>query len=106
MSDKRPGYSGGAVPNRHRTFSFEAFYLKNRRLLIWIILGFLLWLLRSFFSLIFLTFVFTFIAAPISNFLVRRLRMPHWLTICISFGAFVAFGVGELLMASSSRDIS
>src|SRR5690606_23357447 len=90
MSDKQPGYPRGAVPNRHRTFSFEAFYLKNRRLLIWIILGFLLWLLRSFFSLIFLTFVFTFIAAPISNFLVRRLRMPHWLTICITFGAFVA----------------
>ncbi len=90
MTDKRPGYPGGAVPNRHRTFSFEAFYLKNRRLLIWIILGFLLWLLRSFFSLIFLTFVFTFIAAPISGFLVRRLKMPHWLTICITFGAFVA----------------
>lgn len=90
MNDKQPNLSGGPPPYRHRTFSFEAFYLKNRRLLIWIILGFLLWLLRSFFSLIFLSFVFAFIAAPISSFLVRRLRMPRWLTICITFGAFVA----------------
>lgn len=90
MNHKRSDPPAGVAPYRHRTFSFEAFYLKNRRLLIWVILGFLLWLLRSFFSLIFLTFVFTFIAAPISSFLVRRLRMPRWLTICITFGAFVA----------------
>ena len=52
-------------------FSFDRFYRLNRRVLIWVILGFLLWLLRSFFSLIFLTFVFAFIASPIADFFVR-----------------------------------
>lgn len=59
-------------------------------MLIWIILGVLLWLLRSFFSLIFLTFVFAFIAGHFGDFLVRRLRMPRRLAICVTFAAMVA----------------
>jgi predicted PurR-regulated permease PerM len=72
------------------TFSFERFYHENRRVLIWIILGAVLWLLRSFFSLIFLTFVFAFVAAPISEFFVRRFRMRRRLAICVAFGTLVA----------------
>lgn len=72
------------------SFSFERFYRANRRILIWVILAVLLWLLRSFFSLIFLTFVFAFIAAPISDFIVRKLRFPRRLAICVTFGAMVA----------------
>ncbi len=71
-------------------FSFDRFYRLNRRVLIWVILGFLLWLLRSFFSLIFLTFVFAFIAAPIADFFVRRLKLNRHLAICLTFGIFVA----------------
>lgn len=70
-------------------FSFDRFYRQNRRVLIWIILGFLLWLLRSFFSLIFLTFVFAFIAAPIADFFVQRLRVRRHLAICLTFGIFL-----------------
>lgn len=70
-------------------FSFERFYLENRRFLIWMILGLLLWQLRSFFSLIFLTFVIAFIAAPISDFFVRKARMPRRLAICTAFGLLV-----------------
>jgi predicted PurR-regulated permease PerM len=72
------------------SFSFERFYRANRRILIWVILAVLLWLLRSFFSLIFLTFVFAFIAAPLSDFIVRKLRFPRRLAICVTFGALVA----------------
>jgi len=80
---------GDDLPSR-RGFSFNRFYRENRRILIWVILGVLLWLLRSFFSLIFLTFVFAFIAAPLADFLSRRLRMPRRLSICVTFTVFVA----------------
>lgn len=83
----RPSKTDSSAGNEW--FSFERFYQVNRRSLIWIILGILLWLLRSFFSLIFLTFVFAFIAAPIASFLVKRFRMHRQLAICITFGAFV-----------------
>ena len=83
----RPAPEDSQVGNEW--FSFERFYQANRRSLIWIILGIVLWLLRSFFSLIFLTFVFAFIAAPIASFLVKRFRMHRQLAICITFGAFV-----------------
>lgn len=87
-------------PRRHRPdrfearrsdggFSFDRFYRQNRRVLIWIILGFLLWLLRSFFSLIFLTFVFAFIASPIADFFVRRLNVRRPVAICLTFGIFL-----------------
>ena len=71
-------------------FSFDRFYQLNRRVLIWVILGFLLWLLRSFFTLIFLTFVFAFIAAPIADFFMRRLRLNRHVAIFLTFGIFVA----------------
>lgn len=88
-----------SAPQRNpatRGFSFERFYLENRRFLIWVILGLLLWQLRSFFSLIFLTFAIAFIAAPISDFFVRKVRMPRRLAISAAFALLVA------LLASAS----
>jgi predicted PurR-regulated permease PerM len=73
----------------NRGFSFERFYLENRRFLIWVILGLLLWQLRSFFSVIFLTFAIAFIAAPISDFFVRKARLPRRLAICAAFALLV-----------------
>lgn len=73
-----------------RVFSFERFYLVNRRFFIWVILGLLLWQLRPFFSLIFLTFAIAFIAAPISEFFARKARMPRRLAICAAFAFLVA----------------
>lgn len=70
-------------------FSFDRFYQINRRALIWIILGLLLWLLRPFFSLVFLTFVFAFIAAPISAVFERRLRLSRRPAICLTFSIFL-----------------
>lgn len=89
MSAELTDPSRTSPPPSRRGFSFERFYQDNRRLLIWVILGVLLWLLRSFFSLIFLTFVFAFIAAPIADFFVRRFRMLRQVAICLTFGAFV-----------------
>lgn len=89
MRKERNNPASADSPANREWFSFERFYQVNRRTLIWIILGILLWLLRSFFSLIFLTFVFAFIAAPIVAFLVRRFRMHRQLAICLTFGAFL-----------------
>ena len=44
-------------------FSLDQFYRLNRRVLIWIVLFVLLWLLRDFFGLIFMTFLLTFFSA-------------------------------------------
>lgn len=62
----------------------------------WVVLGLLLWLLRPFFSLIFLTFAIAFIAAPISDFFARRLRMPRRLAICAAFALLVALLVSAI----------
>ncbi|HRQ87521.1 MAG TPA: AI-2E family transporter [Bacteroidia bacterium] len=89
MRDESPAPADRPTPPRFRGFSFERFYEDNRRLLIWVVLGVLIWLLRSFFSLIFLTFVLAFVASPLADFFVRRLRMPRRAAICTTFGLFV-----------------
>ncbi|MCC7091211.1 MAG: AI-2E family transporter [Nitrosomonas sp.] len=59
------------------SFSFDNFYEANRRILIWLILIGLLWQLRDFFGLIFITFVLTFIATPLVHFGRNKLKLPH-----------------------------
>ncbi len=82
------------------TFSLNEFYQRNRRVVIWVILFVLLWLLRDFFGLVFLTFVLAIIAAPIADFGSRRLKLPHWLSLALVYllflvvlGSFVRFVV-------------
>ncbi|HWM28827.1 MAG TPA: AI-2E family transporter [Woeseiaceae bacterium] len=71
------------------TFSVYEFYQRNRRLVIWAILFGLLWLLRDFFGLVFLSFVLAIIAAPIAEFGDRRLRLPHWLALALVYLLFL-----------------
>jgi predicted PurR-regulated permease PerM len=72
-------------------FQMEAFYRHNRRAMTWIIFFALLWMMRSFFSLIFLTFVISFLAAPLIAFAQQRLRVPRRLAIV---GVFSFFALG------------
>lgn len=58
-------------------FSVSEFYQRNRRLIIWVILFALLWLLRDFFALVFMTFVFATFAMPLAAFRRRRMKLPH-----------------------------
>ncbi len=58
------------------SFSLHQFYQANRRALIWVILAAVLWLLRDFFTLIFLTFILAFIATPLARAGRDRLRLP------------------------------
>ena len=70
-------------------FSFNEFYQRNRRVVIWVILFLLLWLLRDFFGVVFLAFVLAIIAAPFTEFGTRRLRMPHWLSLSLVYLLFL-----------------
>jgi predicted PurR-regulated permease PerM len=81
------------------TFSVNEFYQRNRRLVIWAILFGLLWLLRDFFGLVFLSFVLAIIAAPLADFGERRLKLPHWLSLALVYLLFL------VLLASFVRFI-
>jgi predicted PurR-regulated permease PerM len=70
-------------------FSFSEFYQRNRRVVIWVILFLLLWLLRDFFTVVFLTFVLAIVAAPIADFGVRRMKLPHWAAVTIVYVIFL-----------------
>jgi len=71
------------------TFSLNEFYQRNRRVVIWVILFGLLWLLRDFFGIVFLSFVLAIIAAPLAEFGTRRLRLPHWLALSLVYLMFL-----------------
>jgi predicted PurR-regulated permease PerM len=70
-------------------FSVNEFYQRNRRLVIWIILFGLLWLLRDFFGLVFLTFVLAIFATPLAEFGRRRLKLPHWVALSLVYLLFL-----------------
>lgn len=71
------------------TFSVNEFYQRNRRVVIWAILFGLLWLLRDFFGLVFLSFVLAIIAMPLAEFGERRTRLPHWLALALVYLLFL-----------------
>jgi predicted PurR-regulated permease PerM len=71
------------------TFNLTHFYQSNRRILIWVILIGLLWLLRDFFGLVFLTFVLAFSAGPLAEFGNQRLRLPYWLSLVTVYMLFL-----------------
>jgi len=81
-------------------FSVNEFYQRNRRVVIWVILFGLLWLLRDFFAVVFLSFVLAIVAAPLADIGIRRLRLPHWAAVTLVYvvflvvlGSFVRFVV-------------
>jgi len=78
-------------------FSLQEFYQRNRRVVIWVILFALLYLLRDFFGVVFLTFVIAIIATPLADVGVRRLHMPHWLALSLVYVMFL------LILASFVR---
>jgi predicted PurR-regulated permease PerM len=71
------------------TFNLGNFYEVNRRILIWLILIGLLWLLRDFFGLIFITFVLIFIATPLVNIGRERWKLPHRVSLVLVYLIFL-----------------
>jgi predicted PurR-regulated permease PerM len=58
-------------------FSLDQFYQLNRRALIWLVVFGLLWLLRDFFSVVFVTFALAVIALTFTRIGQRRLKLPY-----------------------------
>jgi predicted PurR-regulated permease PerM len=76
------------------SFSFDDFYTLNRRALIWIILLSLLWLLRDFLNLIFLSFLLIFVATPLIKLGQRWLRLPYRGALIVVYLVFVMLLAG------------
>lgn len=70
-------------------FNLDNFYEANRRILIWLILIGLLWLLRDFFGLIFITFVLAFIAMPLVRLGRNKLKLPYRLSLTLVYVFFL-----------------
>ncbi len=70
-------------------FSFDSFYQLNRRVLIWAILIAVLWLLRDFSSLIFITFLLVFIATPLVRLGHQRLKIPYRISLALVYLLFL-----------------
>lgn len=89
-------------------FSFNEFYQRNRRVVIWVILFLLLWLLRDFFTLVFLTFVLAIVAAPIAEVGMRRLKLPHWAAVTIVYVIFlvVLFSFVRFVVPSVAAELT
>lgn len=71
------------------SFSLDNFYEANRRVLIWVTLIALLWLLRDFFGLIFITFVLAFIATPLVSIGLTRLKLPYRFSLTLVYIIFL-----------------
>lgn len=75
-------------------FSLDQFYRINRKALIWLLLAVLLWLLRDFFDLVFLTFVIAFFAMPVARWGHERLRLPYRLSLVAVYVLFLGVLAG------------
>lgn len=85
-------------------FSLDQFYQLNRRALIWAALLGMLWLLRDFFGLVFLTFVIAFIASALVRWLTRQLGLNYhvalvctYLVFLVLLGSFARFVTPQVL---------
>jgi predicted PurR-regulated permease PerM len=89
-------------------FSFNEFYQRNRRVVIWVILVLLLWALRDFFAVVFLSFVLAIIAAPMTEIGIRRLRLPHWAAVTVVYVIFLAvlFSVVRFVVPSVATEVN
>jgi predicted PurR-regulated permease PerM len=70
-------------------FSLDRFYQLNRRVLIWICLFGLVWLLRDYFSLIFLTFILAFVAVSLARLGQRYFHLKRALSVIIVYALFL-----------------
>lgn len=73
-------------------FSFDRFYQLNRKAIIWIVLFGLIYVLRDFFTLIFLTFIIGFFAMPAADWLSSRFRLGRRFAISVVYlGIFLGY---------------
>ncbi|EUJ19818.1 UPF0118 membrane protein ydbI [Listeria aquatica FSL S10-1188] len=62
-----------------------------RRLLVFVLLGLVLYFVRSMIDLIILTFIFAFLVTRLENVILKRIRMPRKLIVIVLYVAVAAF---------------
>jgi len=75
-------------------FRLDQFYRINRRALIWATILFLLYIMRDFFALVFLTFLVVSFTLPAIDYFQRRTRLPRTVIIVILYLLILAGLVG------------
>lgn len=70
-------------------FRLDRFYRINRRALIWLALFGLIWILRDFFALIFVTFLLVSFTLPIVDYFQRETRIPRTVIASILYAAIL-----------------
>lgn len=74
--------------------SLDKFYQVNRRVLIWLLLLGIVWLLRGYFDIIFVVFVLCYLTMPVSRAFQKYLRLPHFIATTSVFLMVLALGAG------------
>ena len=77
----------------------QRFYNVNRRVVMWILFFAILFLLRDFFSLVFLTFIFGFLMRKVARFAVTAMRAPYWAAVTVPY--LIAVALLVLLMVTA-----
>lgn len=75
-------------------FSLDRFYQINRRILIWLGLFGLIWMLRPFIDIVFIVFVLCYLTMPLSRFIQRYSRVPHYIATTLVFLGLILVGAG------------
>lgn len=63
----------------------QRFYNINRRVLMWIVFFAILFLLRDFFALMFMTFIFGFVMRKVARSITYATRLPYWAAVVIPY---------------------
>lgn len=66
-------------------FRLDRFYRINRRLFVWVAILWLIYALRDFFALIFVTFLLSSFTLPLIDYLQRETRVPRRLIIVVTY---------------------
>lgn len=77
----------------------QRFFRVNRPVLMWIVFFAGLFLLRQFFALVFITFIFAFVMRNVAKFLTANTRMPYWAAVVCPY--LVALTLLVLLMVTA-----
>ncbi len=80
-------------------FDIQRFYRINRRVLMWGLFFLLLYMLRGFFTLVFLTFILGFVGRQVANWVVQHTRLSYRLAVVIPYAIFVTLVVVFLSFA-------
>jgi len=77
----------------------QRFYRVNRPVLMWVVFFVGLFLLRQFFALVFITFIFAFVMRSVAKFLTANTRAPYWAAVVFPYLGVLTLLV--LLMATA-----